>query len=159
MNDAMLLRRKLLQVANGKWDPGFPFVENSLMRYPEEKGSLAFKGTATVVTPILPIVDGENNITYYIASYTPSGETCGIAGSLSYHLYIDDEYASYYNVQKLNIRHSRPTGRTVVEGINGLVFPIFLFGAEESYAYINETGRVLFAGRNTPYYGKANIND
>ena len=28
-----------------------------------------------------------------------------------------------------------------------------------SYAYIVETGQILFAGKNTPYYGYTNVND
>ena len=29
----------------------------------------------------------------------------------------------------------------------------------ETYAYLKETGQILFAGKNTPYYGYTNIND
>lgn len=30
--------------------------------------------------------------------------------------------------------------------------------AEDSYAYVTNTGDIIFAGKNTPYYGKKNIN-
>lgn len=32
-------------------------------------------------------------------------------------------------------------------------------GIADSYCYNSSTGTVYYAGQNTPYYGKANIND
>lgn len=37
-------------------------------------------------------------------------------------------------------------------------FSILLSAIDDCYAYVIDTGTVLFAGKNTPYYGKTNIN-
>lgn len=36
---------------------------------------------------------------------------------------------------------------------------IYLPLIDNTYAYIKESGEILFAGKNTPYYGYTNIND
>lgn len=47
----------------------------------------------------------------------------------------------------------------VNEGSDGLAFSIFLDGINDAYAYISETGEILFAGRNSIYYGHRNISE
>lgn len=44
-------------------------------------------------------------------------------------------------------------------GSNGVAFTLFNAHLATSYAYIVSTGEILFAGKNTPYYGYTNIND
>ena len=38
-------------------------------------------------------------------------------------------------------------------------FTIVTADIDDIYAYVENTGQIFFAGRNTPYYGYANIND
>lgn len=38
-------------------------------------------------------------------------------------------------------------------------FSIAIAEINDSYAYVENTGQILFAGRNTPYYGYTNIHD
>lgn len=50
--------------------------------------------------------------------------------------------------------------RKVINSLsNGLAMTIILDNIDDSYAYLEETGQILFAGKNSPYYGYANIND
>ena len=50
--------------------------------------------------------------------------------------------------------------RKVINSLsNGLAMTIILDNIDDSYAYLEETGQIFFAGKNSPYYGYANIND
>lgn len=42
---------------------------------------------------------------------------------------------------------------------DGLQIGIPLERINDAYFYINETGQILFAGKNTPYYGHTNISE
>ena len=43
--------------------------------------------------------------------------------------------------------------------VNKITFSIEVTKIDDAYAYIEETGQILFAGKNSPYYGYTNIND
>ena len=54
--------------------------------------------------------------------------------------------------------------RTVLSGnafsrLTSISFSIQVNEIDNSYAYVEQTGQILFAGKNTPYYGYTNIND
>lgn len=44
-------------------------------------------------------------------------------------------------------------------GANEITCSIYLPLIDTTYAYIKESGDILFAGKRTPYYGYTNIND
>ena len=44
-------------------------------------------------------------------------------------------------------------------GTDSAVFTLEMSKLSDCYAYIVETGQILFAGKNSPYYGYTNIND
>lgn len=44
-------------------------------------------------------------------------------------------------------------------GANEISCSIYLPLIDTTYAYIKESGDILFAGKRTPYYGYTNIND
>lgn len=44
-------------------------------------------------------------------------------------------------------------------GSDAIAITLSMFRLDESYAYIVETGQILFAGNNTPYYGHRNISE
>ena len=44
-------------------------------------------------------------------------------------------------------------------GSDAMAFTLVTSQIDNSYAYIVETGQILFAGKNSIYYGKKNIND
>lgn len=50
--------------------------------------------------------------------------------------------------------------RTRINANSGiLACNILISRLDASYAYLEETGQILFAGKNSPYYGYTNIND
>lgn len=42
---------------------------------------------------------------------------------------------------------------------DGMAFTLSMDKLNECYCYIVETGQILFAGKNTPYYGRRNISE
>lgn len=167
MNEAMLLRRRLMQAFSGDWNPGYAIDTSKVMHFLGGNSDISNSCTASVLTPVFPIFDGELNITLYIANKTPYGvsiDDLRVSGlQPSFHIYKGKGYGDYYRLNPsgdcFNRVITKGSGKSVNEAYDGLKFCVWIFGAEESYAYINETGRVLFAGKNTPYYGKSNIHD
>lgn len=50
--------------------------------------------------------------------------------------------------------------RTVINVDSGMIAcSISISVLDRTYAYLGETGQILFAGKNSPYYGYSNIND
>lgn len=96
-------------------------------------------------------LSGGDTINYLIKDTTIAdgaslGFLCVYRASYNYH----DYYNETNNIQKTirmgnTIMYFRLTMTTNCEA--------------DSYAYNQTTGAVYFAGRNTPYYGKTNIND
>jgi len=159
MSDADLIRRRIIQAASGEWNPGFPVNYDSIMTYGNRTAAGCKCGTASLFTPVLPISTGENNVTYALYSLRPDGtQNTALLQNASFELFKDGTYNNYYDQQKINAENTRSTAAANL-GINGLRFTVWLFGAEKSYAYIRENGRVLFAGKESPYYGKEYITD
>lgn len=171
MSNATILRRRLMAAANGEWNPGFAIDPDTVMHTLGGDTEYVL-GFASVLTPLYPIYDGELNVTYYIGNQTVAGQNInnlvvspsnGTQKAPSYHLYKGQTKSSFYSMttsgNAFNRVLTRGTGKSVSEEFDGIKFCVWMFGAEESYAYIAETGRILFAGRNTVYYGKTNIND
>lgn len=62
----------------------------------------------------------------------------------------------YYNISNDNPnRYIGWNGATLKE----IRFSIPIREIDDSFAYVEETGQILFAGKNSPYYGYTNIND
>lgn len=52
-----------------------------------------------------------------------------------------------------------PRNVTISSSFNQIQFSIETAKLTTCYLYFQQTGEILFAGRNTPYYGYTNIND
>lgn len=87
-----------------------------------------------------------------IYSYPPQTYTQYITANNVYfqiQIYKDGKYIDYWSGgnYKLNVNS------------NGIAVTLYTAKIDDSYLYINGTGQILFAGKNTPYYGYTNIND
>lgn len=49
--------------------------------------------------------------------------------------------------------------KIVNAGANQVSMSVYLPMIDDAYLYIEETGEILYAGKNSPYYGYTNIND
>ena len=56
------------------------------------------------------------------------------------------------------IGQSRVLGEQTIT-MQRITFSIQIEQIDNAYAYIQETGQIIFAGKNSPYYGYTNIND
>ena len=71
-------------------------------------------------------------------------------------VYNQDAYVDYWNLYSI-VNEER---RNVINiGSDGMAFTLLTENLSGSYAYILETGEILFAGKNTPYYGHRNISE
>ena len=69
----------------------------------------------------------------------------------------DDTFATYWTTQSTNSEQ----GVNITGGYgtcNRVRFTLFTDGIDDSYAYFASNGNILFAGKNTQYYGMTNIN-
>lgn len=71
---------------------------------------------------------------------------------------IKDDDSSFEGWYYFNGASSRAIGSTNAT-LQEITFSIKTDIIDNAYAYIKETGQILFAGKNTPYYGYTNIND
>lgn len=62
-------------------------------------------------------------------------------------------------VSNWNLREAQSPRTCIDEGTDSAVFTLETSKLPDCYAYIVETGQILFAGKNSPYYGYTNIND
>ena len=58
------------------------------------------------------------------------------------------------------VLHNEQSPRKCINvGTDSAVFTLETSKLPDCYAYIVDTGQILFAGKNSPYYGYTNIND
>lgn len=93
--------------------------------------------------------DSVQYITYKLNSITDS--------YLNYHCYKDGVYIDYWSER--SVGDAIITDSKVSAGANQLRFTLFVDKIDDSFCYVNNTGKILFAGKNTEYYGKRTIYD
>lgn len=79
--------------------------------------------------------------------------TCGVTSTI--HVFNDTKYMDYWS-------WSPGDGykRKVINiGSTQVACTLVLDQLDEAYAYLEETGQILFAGKNSRYYGYENINE
>ena len=65
--------------------------------------------------------------------------------------YFNNTGTDAYNVRDIN-----PAGKHAWKYIS---FSINTSKLDDAFVYVQDTGQIMFAGKNTPYYGYKNIND
>ena len=145
--DMMAIRRRVLMGAKKVLDTT-PIIEIYGKR----------QGTGNPVSK-QPIDDNNSGITIFY-DYEPVnyqrtivcyGITLVMTVYRSDHVYMD-----FWGVETI----TAPLERKCLNSNSGAVkLDIFLPLINDCYFYIKETGEILFAGKNSPYYGYTNIND
>ena len=64
-------------------------------------------------------------------------------------IFKDGDYVDYWS----------PTNIKLNANSNGIGVTISNSRIDDAYMYINDSGQILFAGKNTIYYGHRNINE
>lgn len=81
-----------------------------------------------------------------LAYYGTDGKQCRV--------YKNDVYMDYWTLGE-----TQSPKKCINIGSDAIEITLSMFRLDESYAYIVETGQILFAGKNTPYYGHRNISE
>lgn len=99
--------------------------------------------------------------------YTGIGRTTSINGfigvdaiGITFQYYLTDGFATSTNWYYFNGVNPRILlGGSITKRLTSISFSVQLSEIDNSYAYIVQTGQILFAGKNTPYYGHRNISE
>lgn len=69
-------------------------------------------------------------------------------------IFENGSYKDYWTV-----RNGNDTRNVINANSNGIGVTVDASNIDNAYAYLPSNGQILFAGKNTPYYGYTNIND
>ena len=100
----------------------------------------------------LDVLDGYCvTVIYDVGFSTNSRSIIGYNTSNQYNIFRDGQYVDYWNVG---------TGREQVNAnCNGISACIPMSKIEDAHLYFADTGEIIFAGRNSIYYGHKNISE
>ena len=85
--------------------------------------------------------------------YTEETAPYSVANML---VYVDTSVANHYNMVSNN---TKTVSFASYEGVNKVRFTLYTSGLSNCYAYETNTGNILFAGVDSPYYGMSNISE
>ena len=103
-------------------------------------------------TDFYQIPDGAGDVTLFLAN-TKDEVSLGSRGKLQW--FTDNTFATYNSVASTkNVEKKYP----ILNNANKFRTTLIIADIDNSYAYDSVTGTVYFAGKNTKYYGKSNIN-
>lgn len=106
-----------------------------------------------------PNADSNAGITnvYPFTALQTSGALCTYGCTADMQVMTNGVYTDYWSIDS----ESAPQTRTGVinAGTNGIKLTILLAKKDDCYAYIVDTGEILFAGVNSIYYGHHNISE
>ena len=88
--------------------------------------------------------------------YVSTGNQGGMLGADKQTVYQDGEFVTYWTTKFDSVNENNFTGN--YGPFNQLRFSLVTAYIDDDYAYFAATGEVIFAGKNTPYYGMANID-
>ena len=88
--------------------------------------------------------------------YVSTGNQGGMAGADKQTVYQDGEFVTYWTTKFDSVNENNFTGN--YGPFNQLRFSLVTAYIDDDYAYFADTGEVIFAGKNTQYYGMANID-
>lgn len=88
--------------------------------------------------------------------YVSTGNQGGMASADKQTVYQDGEFVTYWTTKFDSVNENNFSGN--YGPFNQLRFSLVTAYIDDDYAYFADTGEVIFAGKNTPYYGMANID-
>ena len=87
-----------------------------------------------------------SDVVQTLAYYGTDGAQCRV--------YKNDVYMDYWTLAP-----AQSPRKFINIGSEAIAITLNMFKLDESYAYIVETGQILFAGKNSIYYGHRNISE
>ncbi len=157
MTDLMNRRRVLMAVKSKDLpilNPAIGYTENTIISRLEVPPYLASQNGAAATDFIYAGTTG--NFVYFNPSDTTIAPS-GIIGNLLQYSSdnVDSSFTNWWNCRMVGDE------RSVALGANTQFVRLTLSMEQMSgaYAYNSATGQVYYAGKDSPYYGKTNIND
>ena len=143
--DMMAIRRRVLMASRKVIDTSPKILQHGV-RYLENGSTLSKANTCiTVIYDLDVTINSSSN---------RLGTTYGVVPSIIN--YIDGAYDDYWNLYS----NTKPIStKFFAYGSNQVSFTLQEDMLDVCYAIHNATGQILFAGKNSPYYGYTNVND
>lgn len=108
-----------------------------------------------IVDGDLTYLGGYNASIIYAYEQQPVGRQLFYDGLYSQLIIFENgAYKDYWTV-----RNGNDTRNVINANSNGIGVTVDASNIDNAYAYLPSNGQILFAGKNTPYYGYTNIND
>ena len=98
----------------------------------------------------------EGNDSRKVIYYVSSNNEGGMTDANSQQVWQDDAFVTYWTTVYDTVSSTNFSGK--YGPLNRVRFPLVTAYIDDDYAYFEDTGEVIFAGKNTPYYGMANID-
>lgn len=146
------------QFQDGTYDCGIPYVAGTV-GYGCNHTTFRQFGLLSVQIQDLTIDPAtDTQITFFVCAKDLAGVNYPAVpdDNRSYILLLNSAISNYYDFVNWNSEHTR---NATAAGSNGIRMCLPIFQIEKSYAFIPQTGRVLFAGKQSPYYGMSNISE
>ena len=105
------------------------------------------------------LVDDSNSVVTVLYEYPPSNIIQTLVGygiKDSVHIYKNSAYIDYWAFFAYSKENTRQILNTYS---NGIKVDIVKSMIDDSYLYIKDTGQILFAGKNSVYYGHTNVSE
>ena len=98
------------------------------------------------------LIDANGYSATVVCSYSPSNSVRYIEHSGIYfqvNIFKDGQYIDYWSLASPRLNANS----------NGIATTLLSSEIEDAYIYIRETGDIIFAGKNTQYYGHTNVSE
>lgn len=152
----MLIRRRMMLGANNQnlpvMNPSFEYIDGYIIQrtigkpYLQEKAGFA-------ATDFIYVGNTGSVVIFKPLSAKIAANT--VVGSLNIYRAVNDNFTDWWN----NYLNGRETTYALSANKRYIRFGFDPDTMADMYAYNSTTGQVYYAGINTPYYGKTNIND
>lgn len=142
--DMMVIRRRVLMASRKVIDTSPKILQHGVRYLNNGSTQSEANKCITVIYDLDATVDFNNRF----------GTIYGVVPSIIN--YADGAYDDYYN----QYSNTKPISVKIFAlGTNQVSFTLQEDMLDVCYAIYNATGKILFAGKNSPYYGYTNIND
>lgn len=154
--DMMAIRRRVLMASKNK--------------LPDTTAQIAEYGYSWGRGKYVKVEDSNYGLSIFYAFQSSSSKqtivSMGLSSEKTFILQADGTYEDWWTQASLPsgadddywMEHETNKKR-INAGANEISCSIYLPLIDTTYAYIKESGDILFAGKRTPYYGYTNIND
>ena len=148
---------------SGGEEPDTPFVDNAPI-ITQTKARIGRDGSVQVASDgvsvcVTDFITFDRTTEQELFTLYVSNPTGILNGTSDYYgVYLDGTFVDYWSLS-VDSLDAENTTKKINADANQIRFTLAEAGVDDSYAYFNDTGKVIFAGKNTRYYGHGNISE